>query len=129
MTKTGYLVGAGPEKTFIFALDASMSMVVGDGLGGSTNWNMAGITLAGGTHGIHFEEATMGLHAQVTESFLSHVYFANFSGAGIFVDSIYGVDNNLFSHLVFENCTRAFWQHAPVGTSQNEQHTVFFNIC
>ena len=115
MTKKGYLVGAGPGKTFIFALDPAMSMVLGDGAGGSTNWNLAGLTLAGGKHGVHFEEASMGLHAQVTESFFSHVYFANLSGAAIFMENIYGVDNNLFSHLVFENCAKAFFQHAPAS--------------
>ena len=65
-----------------------MAMLVGDGSGSSYQLNVAGVTLAGGKYGIHFEEATMGLHAQVTESFVSHILFANFSGAGIFLDNI-----------------------------------------
>ena len=81
--------------------------------GKGTQLNLAGLTLAGGAIGVHFTEATFGTHVQVTESFLSHVYFANFSTAAIFADDIYGVDNNLFSHLTFENCSIAWHQRAP----------------
>lgn len=115
LPKTGFLVGAGPDKTIILALDPMMSMVTGAGQGGSYPFHMAGVTLAGGAYGIHFEEATMGPHAQVTESFLSHVQFSNFSKAGIYMDNIYGIDNNLFAHLVFENCSKAFYQLAPAS--------------
>ena len=65
-----------------------MSMVVGNGGGGSYQWNIAGLTLAGGAYGVHFEESTMGLHAQVSGSFFSHVHFANFSSAAIFMENI-----------------------------------------
>jgi hypothetical protein len=108
-----YLVGAGAHKTIILANDPSMSMVIGSGAGGSTSINIGGLTLAGGAIGIHFTEATFGTHVQVTGSFLSHLYFANFSTAAIFADDIYGVDNNLFSHLTFENCAVAWHQRAP----------------
>ena len=88
LPKQSFLVGAGPDKTFIFALDPHMSMVVGAGGGGSYQWNLAGLTLAGAAYGVHFEESTMGLHAQVTGSFFSHVQFANFSSAAIFMENI-----------------------------------------
>ena len=84
-----------------------MSMVIGDGSGGSFCFNVAGlslslslslslthththtgVTLAGGAYGMHFEEGTMGPHAQVTGSFISHVQFVNMTKAGMFVDSI-----------------------------------------
>jgi|EP01046_Picozoa_sp_COSAG06_P030210 hypothetical protein len=31
------------------------------------------------------------------------------------------MDNNLFSHLLFDNCSKAFYQHAP--SSQREPGT------
>ena len=40
-----FLVGAGPDKTFIFALDPAMSMVVGAGDGGSTQFNLGAVVL------------------------------------------------------------------------------------
>jgi hypothetical protein len=110
-----FLMGSGPDKTIIFALDPSMSMVVGNGEGGSYRFSISGVTLAGASYGVHMTEATFGLHAQVTESQVSHVLFANMSVAGIKVEDIYGVDNNLFSHLTFDNCSVGFWQHAPAS--------------
>ena len=112
---TSFLVGAGPDKTFIFALDPAMSMVVGNGRGGSYTLNLAGVTLSGGAYGIHMSAATFGSHAQVTGSWVSHVVLANMSSAGIYVDDIYGVDNNLFSHLTFDGCKVAFYQYAPAS--------------
>jgi hypothetical protein len=108
-----YLIGAGAHKTFIFANDPTMSMVIGSGAGGGTTLNIAGLTLAGGAVGIHLSEATFGTHAQITESFMSHVLLANFSKAAVFADDVYGVDNNLFSHLTFEDCAIAWHQRAP----------------
>ena len=110
---TSFLVGAGPGKTFIFALDPLMSMVVGAGAGGSTQFNLAGVTLAGGAIGIHFTNATFGSHTQVTQGQFSHVQLVNFSKAGVHTDDIFGVDNNLWSNLLFEHCDVGFWQRAP----------------
>jgi hypothetical protein len=72
-----------------------------------------GVMLAGGTIGIHFTNSTFGSHTQVTQGFFSHVQFANFSKAAIFTDDIYGVDNNLWSHILYDNCAVAFHQRAP----------------
>ena len=83
-----FLLGAGPERTFIFALDPEMAMVGGDGSGGSYSLHIAGLTLSGGAYGIHMSEGTFGVHAQVTESWISHCLFANMSKAAIFVDDI-----------------------------------------
>ena len=109
----GYLVGAGADKTFIFALGPQMAMIEGNGAGGSYSFKLAGVSLSGGAYGIWMREATFGLHTQVTGSWISDVLFTNFSKAGMFMDDIYGLDNNLFSHLVFENCTIGFLQYAP----------------
>jgi hypothetical protein len=108
-----YLVGAGMDQTFVFAMNDSIAMVVGAGDGNSYHFHVAGLTLAGGRYGIHWSSATAGLHAQITESVLSHVLFANFSVAAIFADNIYGVDNNMFSDLTFTGCALAFHQRAP----------------
>jgi hypothetical protein len=108
-----FLVGAGPAKTFIFSLNPAMSMVVGAGDGGSVHFNLAGVTLAGGAIGIHFTNATFGAHAQITQGQFSHVQLVNFSTAAIHTDDIYGVDNNMWSNLLFENCDIGFWQRAP----------------
>ena len=86
----GYLVGAGADRTFIFALNESMSMVVGAGAGQSYHFHVGGLTMAGGRYGIHWAAETAGPHMQVTESVLSHILFANLS-VGIFADDIYGV--------------------------------------
>jgi hypothetical protein len=87
----GYLMGEGPDKTFIFALDPSMDMVTGDAsVYDSARMHIAGVTLAGGTHGIRLADATMSNHShpgrvavQMTESTISHLYFANFSGTAV----------------------------------------------
>ena len=91
----GYLIGAGPDKTFIFALNSSMSMVIADlpdGMGyanrSSYHFNIGGLTLSGGRYGIHWTAAGQMAHVQIGQSVLSHVLFANFSGAGIFADTL-----------------------------------------
>jgi hypothetical protein len=91
----GYLIGAGPDKTFIFALNKSMSMVMADlpdGMGyanrSSYHFNVGGLTLAGGRYGIHWTAGEQMAHVQIGQSVLSHVLFANFTGAGIFADDV-----------------------------------------
>ena len=113
-----FLVGHGPDQTIIFALDPTMAMIQGDGSGASYRLHLAGVTLSGGAYGVHIQEATFGQSAQVTKSWISHVLFANFSKAGIFLDDIFGVDNNLFSHLTFDGCAVGFYQHAPASQRQ-----------
>ena len=110
-----FLVGDGPDRTMIFALDPAMAMVQGDGTGRSYRLHLAGVTLSGGAYGVHMQEATFGPFAQVTKSWISHVLFANFSKAGIFLDDIFGLDNNLLSHLTFDGCAVGFLQHAPAS--------------
>ena len=51
-----YLIGAGAHRTFIFANNPTMAMVIGSGAGGATRLNIAGLTLAGGAVGIHLSE-------------------------------------------------------------------------
>eukprot|EP01051_Picozoa_sp_SAG22_P003923 SAG22_NODE_200_length_15420_cov_4.424581_11_plen_585_part_00 len=94
-TGRGYLIGAGPDKTFIFALNASMSMVVADLPDGegyanrsSYHFHVGGLTLAGGRYGIHWTAGQQMAHIQIGQSVLSHVLLANFTGAGIFADDV-----------------------------------------
>ena len=92
----GYLIGAGPDKTFIFSLNASMSMVIADLPDGksysnrsSYHFHVGGLTLAGGRYGIHWTAGEQMAHIQVGQSVLSHILFANFTaGAGIFADDV-----------------------------------------
>ena len=85
----------GPDKTFIFALNASMSMVIADLPNGrgyhnrsSYQFHVGGLTLAGGRYGIHWTAGEQIAHIQVDQSVLSHILFANFSTAGIFADDV-----------------------------------------
>eukprot|EP00039_Didymoeca_costata_P023100 m.5964 g.5964 ORF g.5964 m.5964 type:complete len:779 (-) comp3453_c0_seq1:107-2443(-) len=113
LKKMNYLIGEGPDKTIIRALNASMSMIVGGGDGASGQINVAMLTLEGASYGIHLNQEYSGPHFQCTDSFLSHILFLNISVAGIFLDDIFGLDNNLISDLAFESCNNAFLQYAP----------------
>jgi hypothetical protein len=77
----------------------------------SARFHVSGVTLVGGAVGFHFSSWTG--HHQLTGSFVSHVNFRNISKYGIWIDDIYGLDNNLFSYLRFDHCGIAFYQHAP----------------
>ena len=117
------LVGAGEESVIIMATDPSMTMVTSDGCwpnggGNATGWrsensrfHVSGVTLAGGAVGLHMSGATG--HLQITDSMLSHVRFRELSKYGIWLDDVYGLDNNLFSFLTFDGCGVAFYQRAP----------------
>ena len=120
------LVGAGRDNTFILARDPTMTMVTIDGCypnGGHTGddkwrpevensrFHVSGVTLAGGAVGFHFSAATG--HHQITDSMISHVRFRELSKYGIWLDDIFGLDNNLLSFLSFDKCKVAFFQRAP----------------
>ena len=113
-------MGEGPDKTFIFALDPAMDMVIGDGsVYDSARVHLAGVTLAGGTHGVRLSDATMCNHshsgrvaAQVTASTISHLYFANFSGAAVRLSQA----TASIAALSNRNLTRISWllPHSPI---------------
>ena len=118
------LMGSGRDETFILARDPTMTMVTIDGCypdgnnTGAGNWrtensrfHVSGVTLAGGAVGFHFAAATG--HHQIVDSMISHVRFREISQYGIWLDDIYGLDNNLLSFLSFDKCGVAFFQRAP----------------
>eukprot|EP01048_Picozoa_sp_COSAG05_P009647 COSAG05_NODE_803_length_7215_cov_20.387858_4_plen_839_part_00 len=118
------LVGSGRDATVILARDPSMTMVTIDGCypkgntTGANKWrsessrfHVSGVTLAGGAVGFHFSAATG--HHQIVDSMISHVRFRDFSKYGIWLDDIFGLDNNLLSFLSFDKCQVAFYQRAP----------------
>lgn len=110
------LIGTGEDSVFILAKDPAMIMVTSDGCGGtgsvqSSRFHVSGLTLAGGAVGLHMSAATGAL--QITESMISHVRFRELSKYGIWLDDIFGLDNNLLSFLSFDRCGVAFYQRAP----------------
>ena len=121
------LIGAGEDSVFILAKDPSMTMVTSDGCwpngGGnatagpdqwrseSSRFHVVGLTLAGGAVGLHLSAATG--HLQISDSLISHLRFRELSKYGIWLDDIYGLDNNLLSFLAFDKCRVAFYQRAP----------------
>ena len=119
------LIGAGMDEVTIMATDPSMVMITIDGCypagtnlnlnltsfkSESSRFHVSGVTLVGGAVGFHFTANTG--HLQITESMVSHVRFRQI-GRGIFLDDIFGLDNNLFSDLRFDECGVAFYQHPP----------------
>lgn len=121
------LIGAGEDSVFILAKDPDMVMVTSDGCwpngGGNapgtnghgwrsenSRFHISGLTLAGGAVGLHMSAATG--HLQIVDSLISHVRFRELS-KGIWVDDIFGLDNNLLSFLTFDRCGVAFYQRAP----------------
>jgi hypothetical protein len=118
------LLGAGQDSVFILAKDPSMIMVTSDGCyadGGSnatagpdkwrsenSRFHVSGVTLAGGAVGFHLSAATG--HLQIVDSMISHVRFRELSKYGIWLDDIFGLDNNLLSFMSFDKCKVAFYQ-------------------
>jgi len=107
------LIGTGPSQTIIAALDSRIDLITGNGYGGSYQLCVAGVTLQGGANGILLDKDSLGPHAQITDSFISHILFKDMSNAGIFMKDLYGLDNNLFSYLSYVNCSTSFLQVAP----------------
>lgn len=121
------LIGAGEDSVIIMAKDPSLIMVTSDGCwpGGGGNattgpdkwrtensrFHVSGVTLAGGAVGLHLSAATG--HLQIVDSLISHVRFRELSRYGIWLDDIFGLDNNLLSFLSFDQCGVAFYQRAP----------------
>lgn len=101
------LIGAGMESTAIVAMNRNIDMIIGDDHLSNPysllSITISDLTLQGGANGIHHGEAGSGGGAQYNEMFLSHLTFRNMSNAGIFIDSIFGWDNNLIDHVNFVN--------------------------
>jgi hypothetical protein len=106
------LVGAGPGRTALVAKTPGIDLVVGDDhfndrASKSAKWTtlvLADLTLQGGRNGVHLEPEGSGMEAQYTNMILSHVTFRDMAEAGVFVDGVCGVDNNLWYHVHFVRC-------------------------
>ncbi len=122
------VVGAGPAKTALVARSPEIDLVVGDDRfndqrSRSAKWTtlvLADLTLQGGRNGIHLEPEGAGVEAQYNNMILSHVTFRNMAEAGVFVDGICGVDNNLWYHVHFFRCgagvkQRSTWEGSWPG--------------
>lgn len=112
------IVGAGQDKTILVADDRDMDLIVGathiNEQLKSTWFVLADLTLEGGRNGIHHAPAGSGRGAQYNRSVLSHVTFRNISNAAIFLDSIYGWDNNFLDNINFINCGAAITQRPNI---------------
>jgi hypothetical protein len=107
------IIGAGASKTAIVARSDDVDLIVGGDQHGepqSTAFVLMDITLQGGRAGIRHDENGAGRGAQFNLIHLSHVVFRDMSEAGVVLDGIYGWDNNLIDHVIF--------QHMPIGIRQ-----------
>ena len=98
------LIGQGADRTVLIAktptndllttkLDITTTVV-------SFSPTLVDLTLQGGQNGLNVNQPG----TQMTISYIDHVTFRNMSGAGIFADHAYGVDNNMFSYVNFYAC-------------------------
>ena len=111
------IVGAGATQTVIIAKDPSIDMIVGDEHledKASTYFVLADITLQGGKNGIHHSAGGSGRGAQYSQVHMSHVTFRDMSESGIYLDGIYGWDNNFLDNINFYRCQVGIKQRPPV---------------
>lgn len=100
------LIGDGADRTVIIARQPNIDMILGDeSMTKNTpgSFTLADITLQGGRNGIHHDVAG----AQFNRIVLSHVTFIDMAEAGIFIDGIYGWDNNFIDNVNFLRCGEA----------------------
>jgi len=110
------IVGAGAARTAIIAIDPSIDIIIGDEHledKASTNFVLADITLQGGKNGIHHTAEGSGRGAQYFRIHMSHVTFRDMSESGIYIEGIYGWDNNLLDNVNFYRCRIGIKQRPP----------------
>jgi hypothetical protein len=99
------IIGAGAARTAIVAKSDDVDLIVGDDHfmdKHPTSFSLVDLTLEGGRVGIRHDEVGAGRGAQFNFCYLSHVVFRDMTQAGILISGIYGWDNNLLDHVVFE---------------------------
>ncbi len=104
------IIGEGATRTAIIAKNPNIDMIVSDEhikKTASTAFTLADLTLQGGRNGIHHDVAGAGAGAQFNLVYLSHVTFRDMSDSGIFIDGIYGWDNNFIDNVNFIRCAEA----------------------
>jgi hypothetical protein len=132
------ILGDGQGRTAIVAKSDAIDLFVSaDNCQGTTLCNpgffLADLTLQGGRNGIHWTQAGAGPAAQFAGIVLSHVTFRDFADAGLFVDGICGLDNNLLDHLTFyRNAAgvkqRSYWSgQGEPGQSYLDKNVFFHN--
>ena len=97
------LIGEGADRTVIIAKQPNIDIIIGDEhitKQAPYPFTLADITLQGGRNGIHHD--TRGV--QFNRIVLSHVTFRDMSESGIFIDGIYGWDNNFIDNVNFYRC-------------------------
>ena len=137
------IIGSGADVTAIIAKTGSFDMIIADDTnnpsqGCSRSITVSDLTLQGGRNGIHLEPVGTGTtqsdgstpilngqyvsRAQYTGCYINHVTFRNMlgstpgtDGAGIFMDKIYGMDNNFFGYVHFVNCDTGLKQKTDPG--------------
>ena len=85
-----------------------------------TSFVLADVTLQGGKNGIHHDASGSGGGAQYTLITLSHVTFRDMSEAGIFIDGIFGWDNNFIDEVNFVRCKSALKQRVAAYPGQGD---------
>ena len=100
--------------------------------GGVINLVLAGLTLYGGTYGIHWsgEQGNFGPGATLAWSQFSDLKFLRHSIAGVNVDGIHGIDSNLWYHVDFAGMPVAFRGNGSgVGAGTNYADKQHFLDC
>lgn len=108
------VVGAGKGKTIIvntgnndtFQPDIGISQP-GHGTAATGSIHLMDLTMYGGAGQLHFHVAG----DQPTDCMISFVSFLYAQTAGMWVDEIYGMDNNFFDNLDYLGCGTGFLQH------------------
>jgi hypothetical protein len=98
------LIGQGADRTVLIAKvptnDVLTTKLEVTTMVVSFSPTLVDLTLQGGKNGLNVNQPG----TQMTISYIDHVTFRNMSGAGIFADHAYGVDNNMFSYVNFYAC-------------------------
>jgi hypothetical protein len=130
------IVGAGRGATILVADDPGMDLIVGanhiEADLEATWFVLADLTLQGGANGIHHAPSGSGGGAQYHRAVISHVTFRGMRDAGIFLDAIYGWDNNFLDNVDFVDCGAAWRQRPSPGyTGGDVPGTTYMdkNVC
>lgn len=106
------LVGGGSNNTAIVATSAIDMIITTSSSGGPQAITLAGLTLQGGANGIHWTGLAQTITLQMSNCVIKDVVFRDMTANGMYLDRIYGFDNNLIDHCDFINCPYGIHQFA-----------------
>ena len=109
-TRIEGIIGSGKNEVFLIPRDITKPVIKGrrTGSGDAVSIVLEGISIYGGTYGIDFSVDTFSTHGQLSWSSFRNVRFSRQSNAGVNVDGVGGMDNNVWYNVDFVEMPIAF---------------------